>query len=216
MLTKAHLTSHSRMSGSRWVITPLWYVGHEEEESIARGISERNGVAVWAQQEPWLTSQWSSEFRRVLQSSPRLGQRPGSCTSTGLWATLRRVTLCITWLPAAETACEGASSWRLSAKSIPNSWGNNCFIGQGSGWPTLVSSTEDSLDEDQLVTFVYLFGTPMWLRRWRSACRCRRCNSIPGPERSPGEGNGFPLQYSCLENSMDRGAWQSTVHGVAQ
>ena len=33
--------------------------------------------------------------------------------------------------------------------------------------------------------------------------------------RSPGEGNGNPLQYSCLENSIDRGAWQATVHGVA-
>ena len=34
--------------------------------------------------------------------------------------------------------------------------------------------------------------------------------------RSPGEGNGNPLQYSCLENLMDRGAWQATVHGVAK
>ena len=39
--------------------------------------------------------------------------------------------------------------------------------------------------------------------------------SIPGLGRSPGEGNGNPLQYSCLENSMDRGAWQVTVCGVA-
>ena len=39
---------------------------------------------------------------------------------------------------------------------------------------------------------------------------------IPGSGRSPGEGNGNPLQYSCLENSMDRGAWQATVHGVAE
>ena len=38
---------------------------------------------------------------------------------------------------------------------------------------------------------------------------------IPGLGRSPGEGNGNPLQYSCLENPMDRGAWQATVHGVA-
>ena len=37
---------------------------------------------------------------------------------------------------------------------------------------------------------------------------------IPGLGRSPGEGSGYPLQYSCLENSMDRGAWQATVHGV--
>ena len=37
--------------------------------------------------------------------------------------------------------------------------------------------------------------------------------SIPGSGRSPGEGNGNPFQYSCLENSMDRGTWQATVHG---
>ena len=40
--------------------------------------------------------------------------------------------------------------------------------------------------------------------------------SIPGLGRSPGEGNGNPLQYYCLENPMDRGAWQATVHGVAK
>ena len=39
---------------------------------------------------------------------------------------------------------------------------------------------------------------------------------IPGLGRSPGEGNGNPLQCSCLENAMDRGAWQATVHGVAK
>ena len=39
---------------------------------------------------------------------------------------------------------------------------------------------------------------------------------IPGLGRSPGEGNGDPLQYSCLENSMDGGAWWATVHGVAE
>ena len=40
--------------------------------------------------------------------------------------------------------------------------------------------------------------------------------SVHGWGRSPGEGNGYPLQYSCLENPMDRGAWQATVHGVAK
>ena len=40
--------------------------------------------------------------------------------------------------------------------------------------------------------------------------------SIPGWERSPREVNGNPLQYSCLENPMDRGAWQATVHGVTK
>ena len=42
----------------------------------------------------------------------------------------------------------------------------------------------------------------------------RDMGSIPGSGRSPEEGNGNPLQYSCLENSMDRGAWQAIVHGI--
>ena len=41
-------------------------------------------------------------------------------------------------------------------------------------------------------------------------------SSIPGLGRSPGGGNGNPLQYSCLENPMDRGTWWATVHGVTE
>ena len=44
----------------------------------------------------------------------------------------------------------------------------------------------------------------------------RDAGSIPGSERSPGGGPGNPLQYSCLENPMDRGAWRATVHAVAE
>ena len=40
--------------------------------------------------------------------------------------------------------------------------------------------------------------------------------SIPGPGKSPGGGHGNPLHYACLENSMDGGAWQATVHGIAE
>ena len=49
-----------------------------------------------------------------------------------------------------------------------------------------------------------------------SACNVGDLGSIPGSGRSPGEENGNPLQYSCLENPMDRGAWWATVHGVAK
>ena len=49
-----------------------------------------------------------------------------------------------------------------------------------------------------------------------SACNAGDLGSIPGSGRSPGEGNGNPLQYSCLENPMDRGAWWAIVHGVAK
>ena len=49
-----------------------------------------------------------------------------------------------------------------------------------------------------------------------SACNVGDPGSIPGSGRFPGEGNGNPLQYSCLENTMDRGAWWATVHGVTK
>ena len=48
------------------------------------------------------------------------------------------------------------------------------------------------------------------------ACSAGDPGSIPGSGRSSGEGNGNPLQYSCLENPMDRGAWWATVHGLTE
>jgi len=49
-----------------------------------------------------------------------------------------------------------------------------------------------------------------------SACNAGNLVSVPGIGRSPGEGNGNQLQYSCLENSMVRGAWWATLHGVTK
>ena len=49
-----------------------------------------------------------------------------------------------------------------------------------------------------------------------SACSVGDLGLIPGLGRYPGEGNGNPLQCSCLENPMDRGDWQATVHGVSK
>ena len=49
-----------------------------------------------------------------------------------------------------------------------------------------------------------------------SACNVGDSGLIPGLGRPPGERNGNPLQYSCLENSLDRGAWGATVHGVTK
>ena len=49
-----------------------------------------------------------------------------------------------------------------------------------------------------------------------SACNAGDLGSVPGSRRSPGEGNGNPLQYPCLENHMDGGAWWATVHGVTK
>ena len=49
-----------------------------------------------------------------------------------------------------------------------------------------------------------------------SICKAEDPGSILGLGRSPGEGNGYPLQYSFLENPIDRGSWWATVHGVAK
>ena len=61
---------------------------------------------------------------------------------------------------------------------------------------------------------MYLMGFPGGSDNKASACNAGDPGLIPGLGGSPGEGNGYPLQYSCLENSMDRGAWLATVHGV--
>ena len=62
-------------------------------------------------------------------------------------------------------------------------------------------------------------GLPTWLRGKESACNARDAGdmgSIPGWGRSPGGGNGNPLQYSCLGNPMHRGAWWAAVHGITK
>ena len=61
-----------------------------------------------------------------------------------------------------------------------------------------------------------LLATTHCLVSEESPCIAGDLDLIPGPGRSPGEGNGNPLQYSCLENPTDRGAWQAIVYGVAE
>ena len=70
---------------------------------------------------------------------------------------------------------------------------------------------------DSSVKSVHALGLPLWLSGQNLPARAGDPGSIPGSGRSSGEGNGYPLQYSCLKNSMDRGAWHTeTVHGVAK
>ena len=58
--------------------------------------------------------------------------------------------------------------------------------------------------------------TPSWLSGKESVCNTEDPGSIPGSERPCGEGNGNPFQCSCLENSMNRGAWWATGHGIVE
>ena len=57
-------------------------------------------------------------------------------------------------------------------------------------------------------------GFPLWLRGKEPTCSAGDGRLIPGSGRFPGEGNGSPLQYSCLGNPMDGGAWRATICGV--
>ena len=59
-------------------------------------------------------------------------------------------------------------------------------------------------------------GPPRWLSGKEFACNAGDTGSIPRSGRSPGGGNGNPLQHSCLKNPMDREAWQATVHRVTK
>ena len=77
-----------------------------------------------------------------------------------------------------------------------------CFL----GWRTLVSS----------FILVYHFQPSYVPSGKESACSSGDSGSIPETGRSPGEANSYPFQYSCLENPMDRGAWQAVVHGITK
>ena len=90
--------------------------------------------------------------------------------------------------------------------------------GEGKGYPLQYSGLENSTDcivlgvaksRTQLSDFTFPGGSD----GKEAACNAGDPGSIPGLGRYPREGNGYLLQYSCLQNSMDRGAWQATVHG---
>ena len=87
---------------------------------------------------------------------------------------------------------------------------------QSLGW-------EDPPEEDMATHSIILAwripvekGFPGTSEGKESACNVGDSGSVPGYRRSLGEGNGNLLQYSCLENPMDRGAWQAKIHGVAK
>ena len=64
--------------------------------------------------------------------------------------------------------------------------------------------------------YIQIVSFPDGSNSKESACDARDLGLVHGFGRSPGEGNGYPLQHSCLENPMDRGAWWDTVHEVAE
>ena len=83
-----------------------------------------------------------------------------------------------------------------------------CFSDSFTGFSSAICSLDAGNGQD--------FGFPGGSDGKESASNEGDLGSSPGLGRSPGEENGYPLQYGCLENSTDRGAWWTTVHGVAK
>ena len=105
--------------------------------------------------------------------------------------------------------------------------------GEGNGKPLQYSCLENPMNsmkrckKDNSLGQVWYTETSnrqLYGKKWgfpggsdkESACSAGDLGSFPGSRRSSGQGNGYPLQYSCLENSMDTGAWWATVHGVTK
>ena len=84
------------------------------------------------------------------------------------------------------------------------------------GLKNSVLSSRNQTQEYILCNCLYKKSFPGGSDGKESTCNAEDLGLIPGLGRSPGEGNGNPLQYSCLENSMDRGDWRSVVRGVPE
>ena len=89
-----------------------------------------------------------------------------------------------------------------------------CYYFMSLGTPSLSAKSKQKLNV--VSSMQSLMGFPGSWDSKEFACSAGDAGWIPGSGRSPGEGNGYPLQYSCLENPMDEGAWRAIVHGVAK
>ena len=111
----------------------------------------------------------------------------------------------------------------------PNYWSFSFSISPSNEYSGLISFRSDWLDlfavqgtfkkslhhsSKTILWCSAFFGLPCSSANKESACNAGDTGSIPGWGRSPGERNSNPLQYSCLENPMDRGAWGATIHGA--
>ena len=111
--------------------------------------------------------------------------------------------------------------WRLPA--FLGSWPPFSIFTASSGLFSLLSLSASQAPSSYLLSLILTFLPPSLSSQvalvapaWPMQERLKRWGSIPGSGRSPGESHGNPLQYSSLENPMDRGAWWATVHGVAK
>ena len=99
-------------------------------------------------------------------------------------------------------------AWRIPGTGKPGSLQSMGLRRVGHDWGDLAAAATAAAGLFQ--------GIPGGSDGKESACNAGDLGLIPWSGRSPGEGNGYPIQYSCLENSIGRGAWWATVHGVAK
>ena len=123
---------------------------------------------------------------------------------------------------------KSTGSWVVLSREIlgPNNWGILC--NSASNYIELqISGKEDARDQFSFfqehicdifsyVTVRSLIGLPWWLRWYKICLQSGNLSLICMLGRSPGERNGYPLQCSCLEDSMDRRTWQTTVHRITE
>ena len=103
-----------------------------------------------------------------------------------------------------------ASAWKESHDQRPIGQVRPAAHGQ------VRPAKSSSMPNSEIIRNNKLLGISCGSEGKESACNVGGPSSIPGPGRSPGEGNGTPLQYCCLENPMDGGAWWAAVHGVTK
>ena len=139
------------------------------------------------------------------------------------WQTFKNWEILIKiWFPALESSLSWQFwayilTWQQHLEGSVPVWAtvtSTPYYIWGGQWPFTAAAVHPFLS--------FFFGhtrqhmLPWWLKRERICLQCRHPGSVPGFGRSPGEETGNPLQYSWLENSMDREAWQATVHGMSK
>ena len=121
---------------------------------------------------------------------------------------------CLSWgtLLSSSTPCPPTNAYELCRKQSKVTFSGKFSLPTNHYSPSLYIIV---WRKDRLPTPVFL-GFPHGSDGKESACNAGDLGLIPGWGRSPGGGHGNPLQYFCLENPMDRGAWRATVHRVAK
>ena len=116
----------------------------------------------------------------------------------------------VTWVPLCEGDSVVSESCNPRAFSPPGSSAHGISQSRILEWGAIPSSRGSSHASPQFGTRVFQLALLVKNPPANAGC----VGLIPGSRRSPGEGNDNPLQYSCLENLLDRGAWQATAHGI--